>query len=114
MQARTQLSQNMIESRNMNIGNQWEVSDINVNGTSVTINIPSSTFPTNMNPISTQSSLESIEQSNEGMNMQEFLMHGREDQFNSLIQQQACYNKKRSNNADLGELQALALRMMRN
>lgn len=121
MQARAQLGQSMSESRNMNLENQW-IGGINVNGSSININnIPiSSTFLTNMNPISPQSSLESIEQSNEGMNMQELMMHSREDHFTSLInhhqqQQQACSNKKRPNNTtDLGELQALALRMMRN
>ncbi|KAK9035405.1 hypothetical protein V6N11_077447 [Hibiscus sabdariffa] len=71
----------------MNSHNQWQG------------NLP---YPTYANPISPQSSLDSVELSGDNMNMQEIQsrLHG--------------YPKKRPYNNDLGELQALALRMMRN
>ncbi|KAL4311919.1 hypothetical protein GQ457_01G052730 [Hibiscus cannabinus] len=62
-----------------------------------------------MNPISPQNSLESVELNNgESMNLQE--TQSRDEEFCNLN-----FPKKISyNNDDLGELQALALRMMRN
>ncbi|KAK8565310.1 hypothetical protein V6N12_058876 [Hibiscus sabdariffa] len=90
-QVKAQLVQTAMNSHN--IQNQWQ-------GT-----LP---YPTYANPISPQSSLDSVELSGDidNMNMQEiqsreeFYLHG--------------YPKKRPYNNDLGELQALALRMMRN
>ncbi|KAJ7977273.1 putative LOB domain-containing protein [Quillaja saponaria] len=103
MQVKAQLSQNLINSRNLE--NQWRGN----NGVAgAPINNP--TCPTNyMNLISSpQSSLESIEHSNEGMSMQE-MQSCRED----YLSYQPC-SKKITYNNDLGELQALALRMTRN
>ncbi|GMI73866.1 ASYMMETRIC LEAVES2-LIKE 18, lateral organ boundaries-domain 16 [Hibiscus trionum] len=63
-----------------------------------------------MNPISPQSSLESVElNSGESMNLQE--TQSRDEEFCNLNfpEKMISYN-----NGDLGELQALALRMMRN
>jgi hypothetical protein len=98
MQVKAQLAQSLVDSRN--IESQWAG---NIGG------VPTGpTFPTTyMNPISPQSSLESIDHSNDGMNMQE-IQSFRED----CLFQACC--KKRPFNSDLGELQALALRMMRN
>ncbi|XP_015891463.1 LOB domain-containing protein 16 [Ziziphus jujuba] len=100
MQAKAQLAQNLIESRNME--NQWPGF---ANGGA---NFPN--YGNYRNPISPQSSLESVEHNNDGMSTQE--LQGCREDFSLL---QPC-SKKRPNNAttDLGELQALALRMMRN
>ncbi|GMJ09081.1 ASYMMETRIC LEAVES2-LIKE 18, lateral organ boundaries-domain 16 [Hibiscus trionum] len=99
MQVKTQLAQTAMNSHHME--NQWQG---NVCGT-----VPSvpSYHPTYVNPISPQSSLDSIElNSVDTMNMQEIQSR---DEF--YLQ---GYPKKRPYNNDLGELQALALRMMRN
>ncbi|KAG2405885.1 LOB domain-containing protein [Vigna angularis] len=93
MQVKAQLAQNLMESRNMeNNNHQW------AGNHSVAMNHPF--CPTYMNPISPQSSLESIDHSsmNDGMSMQD--IQSREER---------AYN-----NNELGELQELALRMMRN
>ncbi|XP_061366945.1 LOB domain-containing protein 16-like [Gastrolobium bilobum] len=97
MQVKEQLAQNLMESRK--VENHWSG------------NVAGRFNPfcsTNMNPISPQSSVDSIDYSsiNDGMSMQD--MQSRED-----FSFQACY-KKRSYNTDLGELQELARRMMRN
>ncbi|XP_057438569.1 LOB domain-containing protein 16-like [Lotus japonicus] len=90
MQVKAQLAQ-----KNLNMENHWPG---NVAGQ------PMNPFcPSNMDPISPQSSLDSIDH-----NMQDF--HSRENNF-SL---HACSKKRTHNNNDLGELQELALRMMRN
>ncbi|KAI4301130.1 hypothetical protein L6164_034442 [Bauhinia variegata] len=99
MQVKAQLAQNQIESRNTE--NQWAG---NVGGQA------GNPFCANyMNPISPQSSLESIDHSiNEGMSMPDMQSCREDFSFQP-------YSKKRSyNDNDLGELQELALRMMRN
>ncbi|KAK7336848.1 hypothetical protein VNO77_17398 [Canavalia gladiata] len=104
MQVKAQLAQNMMESRN--IENQWQGNNNNVGGQGM--NNPF--CPTYMNPISPQSSLESIDHSsmNDGMGMQD--IQSREDfSFQASSKKRSSYN-----NNDLGELQELALRMMRN
>ena len=97
MQLRAQLANNM-----GNLENQWQG---NVSGV-----LPSSfqNFPGYMNSSSgsPQCSMESIEQNSDGMGMQEFQSR---DDFSF----QTCSRKRPPHN-DLGELQELALRMMRN
>ncbi|XP_062024434.1 LOB domain-containing protein 16 [Rosa rugosa] len=103
MQVKAQVAhQNLMNSRTME--SQWQG---NVNGVT---NFPS--YPSYMNPISPQSSLDSIDHSsNDFMNyMQETQSSSRSDEFSF----QACSKKRACNSTDLGELQALALRMMRN
>ncbi|KAF3436179.1 hypothetical protein FNV43_RR23271 [Rhamnella rubrinervis] len=103
MQAKAQLGQNLIESRNMENQSPGYVNAVN--------NFPS--YPSYMNPISPQSSLESMDHNNDGMNHTQELQSCRSEEYFSL--QQACSKKRPNNNTtDLGELQALALRMMRN
>lgn len=101
LQVKAQLAQSLIDSRN--IENQWPGN--NVAGVPM---VP--TYPTYMNPISPQSSLESIDHSNDGMYMQE-IQSCREN-----CSVQPCSKKRPYGNdlGQLGELQALALRMMRN
>ncbi|XP_039031368.1 LOB domain-containing protein 16-like [Hibiscus syriacus] len=96
MQVKTQLAQNAMNSHHME--NQWQGNLCGI--------VPSFTsYPTTyVNPISPQSSLESVElNSGDAMKTQE--IQSREE-FHPL--------RKRPYNNDLGELQALALRMMRN
>lgn len=102
MQVKAQLAQNMMESRNVENHHQWQGNN-SVAGQSM--NHPF--CPTYMNPISPQSSLESIDHSsiNDGMNMQD--IQSREDFPIQAKERSYNYN-------DLGELQELALRMMRN
>ncbi|XP_044494816.1 LOB domain-containing protein 16-like [Mangifera indica] len=101
MQAKAQLAQNTMDPRS--IENQYWVGNTGV------VSSFSTNYPTYMNSISPQSSFESADLNNDGMNMQE-LESCRED-----FSFQACPNKKRPcNSTELGELQALALRMMRN
>ncbi|XP_059433117.1 LOB domain-containing protein 16 [Corylus avellana] len=99
MQVKAQMAQSLVESRS--IENQWGGS---VGGVATG---PTS-FPSYMNPISPQSSLESIDHSNDGMNMQEIQSCRENCSF------QPCCKKRVAYNNELGELQALALRMMRN
>ncbi|GLU03654.1 hypothetical protein SLE2022_208420 [Rubroshorea leprosula] len=97
MQVKAQLAQNVMNSHNVE-NLQWQG---NISA------VPAPAYSPFMNPISPQSSLEStVEHSPDGMDMQE-----REEYLSSSIQ---GYPKKRPYNNDLGELQALALRMMRN
>ena len=101
MQMKAQLDQNHMEPRNFE--NHWSE------------NVAQSFnpfCPTSMNNlISPQSSLDSLGYSsiNDGMSMLD-VQSSREEYF-AL---QACNSKKRSYNNDLGELQELALRMIRN
>lgn len=98
MQMKAQLAQNAMNSHNME--SQWQG---NLSGGP---SIP--TYPIYMNPISPQSSLESVElNSADNMNMQEIQSREEFSNFHG-------YSRKRPYNSDLGELQALALRMMRN
>ncbi|PON62588.1 Lateral organ boundaries domain containing protein [Parasponia andersonii] len=117
MQAKAQLAQNFIDhSRSVENNNQW-VGFNNVNNGSSGANL--SNFYVNNNymnyPISPQSSLDSVDQNGSDliMNAQHHqeIQSGRPNSEDYLVQ--AC-SRKRPNNGDLGELQALALRMMRN
>lgn len=105
MQVKAQLAQNMIDSsRNME-NNQWQG---NLYGSIPNINCYSS---------SSQSSVESMDANSDGVISMQDVHCSREE-----IAAFQSYSKKRpffSNSAaatttDLGELQALALRMMRN
>ncbi|CAK9140670.1 unnamed protein product [Ilex paraguariensis] len=97
MQLKAQLAQNLIDSSRNNPENQWPAGNIMAGMAS---------FPAYLNSISPQSSVESIEHNNEGMGVQEI-------QIRDELSFQP-YSKRRPSHTDLGELQALALRMMRN
>jgi hypothetical protein len=97
LQVKAQLAQSLVDPRN--IENQWTGN--------VGAGAMAPAYPNYMNSISPQSSLESIEHSNDGMYMQE--IQSRED-----CSVQPCSRKRPIYNNDLGELQELALRMMRN
>ncbi|CAK9140648.1 unnamed protein product [Ilex paraguariensis] len=97
MQLKAQLAQNLIDSSRNNPENQWPAGNIMAGMAS---------FPAYLNSISPQSSVESIEHNNEGMGVQEI-------QIRDELSFQP-YSKRRPSQTDLGELQALALRMMRN
>jgi len=88
MQVKAQLAQNLMENNNQQWGGNQSVAGEAMNHHPF--------CPTYMNPISPQSSLESIDHSsmNDGMSMQDI--------------------QSRDKNNELGELQELALRMMRN
>ncbi|GLT42331.1 hypothetical protein SLA2020_163340 [Shorea laevis] len=102
MQVKAQLAQNVVNSHNTE-NQQWQGN--NAGGVPLPSNYPG--CPNYMNhPISPQSSLESVERSLDGMNMQDT-----EEYLSSV---QGCPKKRPYNNSELGELQALALRMMRN
>jgi hypothetical protein len=107
IQLKSQLSHNIDN-------NQW-IGNNNV-ATTQPMNYPF--CPTYMNPISPQSSLESsIDHSssmNDGMMSMQDVQSSRED-----FSFQACNNSKKNmsynnNHHDLGELQEIALRMMKN
>ncbi|KAF2302488.1 hypothetical protein GH714_036545 [Hevea brasiliensis] len=106
MQVKAQLAQNLVDS-SRNRENQWQGNN--------NYGVPSS-FPGNhpayncmMNPISPQISLESVDHNNDGfISMQDIIQSSRED-----FAFQSC-TKRRPYNPDLGELQTLKLRMMRN
>ncbi|KAL6338195.1 hypothetical protein AAG906_015159 [Vitis piasezkii] len=93
MQLKAQLANNM-----GNLENQWQG---NVSGAPSFQN-----FPAYMNSVSPQCSLESIDRNSDGMAMQDIQSR---DEFSF----QTCSRKRPPHN-DLGELQELALRMMRN
>ncbi|KAA3471221.1 LOB domain-containing protein 16-like isoform X1 [Gossypium australe] len=96
MQIKAQLAQNDMNSSHNIVENQWQG---NLSGT----------VPSYMNPISPQSSLESVElNSGDSVNLQEIQSRHEEFCF------QGYHKKRLNNNSDLGELQTLALRMMRN
>ncbi|KAJ6681237.1 LOB DOMAIN CONTAINING PROTEIN [Salix koriyanagi] len=106
MQVKAQLAQNLTDSPRINLENihhQWQGNNIS--------GVPS--FPNYINPISPQSSLDSADLNSNNidhgiMNMQE--IQSREEYFAF----QSCAKVKRPCPSDLGELQALAIRMMRN
>ncbi|KAG5066242.1 hypothetical protein JHK86_009973 [Glycine max] len=103
MQVKAQLTQNLVESRNIENNHQRQG-----NNNIVTGQLMNHPFcPTYINPISPQSSLDSIDHNsmNDGMSMQD--IQSRED-----FQIQA--KERPYNNNDLGELQELTLRMIRN
>ncbi|KAK6940698.1 Lateral organ boundaries, LOB [Dillenia turbinata] len=100
MQVKAQLAQNYVDSRS--VEHQWPA---NLGG--MHSSYPNH-LPSHMNSFSPQSSLESLDYSNDGMGMQE--IESCRDDFSF---QQPCA-KRRSSQADLSELQELALRMMRN
>lgn len=116
MQAKAQLAQNFIDqSRNIENNNQWVGVNSVINGASGA-NMPNLYLNNNYvnYPISPQSSLDSVDQNGSDliMNAHQEIQSGRPSSEDFLVHQ-AC-SKKRPNNGDLGELQALALRMMRN
>ncbi|KAG8370774.1 hypothetical protein BUALT_Bualt13G0018500 [Buddleja alternifolia] len=110
MQVKAQMAQNLIDQSSRNAENQW------LGGSMGAANIGSSPFPNyfpnymNNYPISPQSSLDSIEHhQNDGINgMQEIQSRDEVASFQPYI------SKKRPSQTDLSELQALALRMMKN
>ncbi|GAV58894.1 DUF260 domain-containing protein [Cephalotus follicularis] len=98
MQVKAQLAQNLVDS--CSIENQWT-------GNMGVVAPPIPTYTTCMNSISPQSTLDWVDQNyNDGINFQEI-------QSMEEFTHQAC-PKIRPYNGDLGELQALALRMIRN
>lgn len=108
MQVKAQLAQNLTDSPRINIENThhgWQGN--NVSG------VPSfPSYQTYINPISPQSSLDSVDLNTSNidhgtMNMQD--IKSREE-----FAFQSCAKVKKPYSSDLGELQALALRMMRN
>lgn len=97
------MAQGFFDSRN--IETQWP-------GPAVYQNYP--TFANIMNGnISPQSSLESIDHNNEVMVVQETQSRD-DDHYHDVSFQQIYNNKKRPFPSDLGELEELAVRMMRN
>ncbi|CAJ2644007.1 LOB domain-containing protein 16-like [Trifolium pratense] len=111
IQVKSQLSQNIDN-------NQWTWNNNTNNNVATTQPMNYPFCPTYMNPISPQSSLESsIDHSssmNDGIMSMQDVQSSRED-----FSFQACNNSKKrmsynNNNHDLGELQEIALRMMRN
>ncbi|KAL3531247.1 hypothetical protein ACH5RR_010569 [Cinchona calisaya] len=102
MQAKAQLAQSMIGE------NQWANNNMGTMGSfQSTYNNPTN-YANSFSPQSSISSLDSIDPNNSyGIGMHE-IMWGRDD--NSF----QAYTKKRPSQTDLGELQALALRMMKN
>ncbi|CAH1447302.1 unnamed protein product [Lactuca virosa] len=105
MQMKAQMAQGLFDSRN--IETQWPA------GTATYQNYPNFASIMNGNiSLSPESSLESIDHNSEGMGMQE--RQGREDHYHDISFQQIYNNKKRPFPSDLGELQELAVRMMRN
>ncbi|XP_059664405.1 LOB domain-containing protein 16-like [Cornus florida] len=98
MQVKAQLAHNLIDLRN--VESQWPG---NMAGTQ---SFPAHPIHTMMNSFSPQSSLESIDHTIDGLAMQEI-----ESRVEPSFQP---YSKKRPSQNDLGELQELALRMMRN
>lgn len=103
MQVKAQMAQNHVMNANGTEHLQFQGNNINIAG-----GVPSPAYSSLMNPISPQSSIETVEHSLDSMNMMD------REEYISMIQ--GCPKKIRSyNNGDqLGELQALALRMMRN
>lgn len=99
MQVKAQMAQNLIDPSN--VESQWAGNMVGIP--------PFPTYPTYMSSISPHSSLESIDRNIDGVRMQE-LQSCRDD----LIAFQPCTKKTRPSQAELGELQELALRMMRN
>ncbi|KAI3678825.1 hypothetical protein L6452_38128 [Arctium lappa] len=108
MQMKAQIAQGFFYSRNME--NQWPGA---MASPTAYQNYPNFTTIMNGN-ISPQSSLESIDHNNEGMGVQE--KQSRDDHhYHDISFQQHIYNnRKRPFPSDLGELQELAVRMMRN
>ncbi|KAI3749497.1 hypothetical protein L2E82_20110 [Cichorium intybus] len=104
MQMKAQISQGIFDPRN--IETQWP-------GTAMYQNYPNFAGIMNGNiSLSPESSLESLDHNNEGMAVQE--RQSREDHYNDISFQQIYSNKKRPFPSELGELQELAVRMMRN
>ncbi|XVF71967.1 hypothetical protein PTKIN_Ptkin12aG0082700 [Pterospermum kingtungense] len=99
-------AQNAVISSSHNIGNQYGQGNLSDVPNSI-----SDIYPSYINLISPQSSLESVDQLNsaDSVNMQE--IQSRSEEYFCFHQ---GYPKKRPCNSDVGELQALALRMMRN
>lgn len=121
MQAKAQLAQNLIDHSRSSLENQWPGNHhvVNVNTNSVTANNFPINYPnnySNMNPISPQSSMESVDYNANDviMNANQEIQSGRSSSDHQDFFAVNCNSRKRPYNGDLGELQALALRMMRN
>lgn len=117
MQAKAQLAQNFIDhSRSVESNNQWAGVN-NVNNGSSGVSLQNMYLNNNYvnYPISPQSSLESIDHTSTRSDfmMNKEIQSGRTSSEDFLVQAAAC-SRKRPHNGDLGELHALALRMMRN
>jgi hypothetical protein len=108
MQVKAQLAQNLIDSPRINAENihhQWQGNNIS--------GVPSfPTHPNYINPISPQSSLDSVDLISN--NIDRGMMNMQDIQSREEFAFQSRAKVKRPCNSDLGELQALALRMMRN
>ncbi|GAB4829515.1 hypothetical protein Ancab_019188 [Ancistrocladus abbreviatus] len=103
MQFEAQLATNLMDSRSLE-NNQW-MGNCNFPGIPTAPNYQ----PNYLNPISPQSSLKSIDQPNDVMTIQD--NQSRSEEF--LLYQQPCSRKRPSSDSDMGELQELALRMMK-
>ncbi|KAF9682990.1 hypothetical protein SADUNF_Sadunf05G0165600 [Salix dunnii] len=112
MQVKAQLSQNLIDSPRINLENihhQWQGNNIS--------GVPSfPTYPNYINPISPQSSLDSadLNSSSSSSHIHHGMMNMQDIQSREEFTFQSCAKVKRPCHSDLGELQALALRMTRN
>ncbi|PIA45312.1 hypothetical protein AQUCO_01700683v1 [Aquilegia coerulea] len=98
MQVKVHMANNLVDSRAFQ--NHWR-------DNMVEEGLQHMSYPTHMQSISPQSSIDSVD--NNSTDMMEF----QNVQANDDYQFQTC-SKKRMSQSDLGELQALALRMMRN
>lgn len=104
MQAKAQLAQNLIDQSSRNAENQWISPGMGLSS-------PIPVLPNYMNyysNISPQSSLDSIEHHSDGITGM------LEIQSRDEVATFQPYSKKRPSQTDLSELQALALRMMKN
>ncbi|OVA13923.1 hypothetical protein BVC80_1783g4 [Macleaya cordata] len=110
MQAKAQLVNNVIDSRSL-VNHNWMAGNVAVAGAGAPQHL---TYPTYMqqHSVSPQSSLDSVDNSNDISMHHE--VHARPDNNDHLHLFQPCNKKRLISNNDLGELQALALRMMRN
>ncbi|GAB4830506.1 hypothetical protein Ancab_020217 [Ancistrocladus abbreviatus] len=103
MQLKAQLATNLMDSRSLE-NNKW-MGNCNFPGIQTAPNYQ----PNYLNPISPQSSLESIDQPNDVMTIQD--NQSRSEKF--LLYQQPCSRKRPNSDSDIGELQELALMMMK-
>ncbi|WOG89039.1 hypothetical protein DCAR_0208275 [Daucus carota subsp. sativus] len=118
MQVKSQMTQSLIDSRTSEI--QWS-GNMCMGGNGMQTTLPpaydnysshSSAKNEYMNSVSPQSSMESGDYGNEGMNMQE--IQSRDDQLMLLIQNAMKRPPDSFSPTEYGELQSLAHRMMRN
>ncbi|EEF41439.1 LOB domain-containing protein 16 [Ricinus communis] len=107
MQVKAQLAQSMVDS-SRNMENQWQGNNI-CGMPSSSIAISNNYAAIYTNPISPQSSLESVEHNFDGVISMQDIQSSRED-----FAYQSSAKKRPYNSSEWGELQELALRMMRN